>query len=569
MRIHDNPKRQRVITGPSIVRPRPAVAASPEVAAVPDGHPVPLMPGMPMPMPMPMPIPMNPHSVPRPVREPGYPVSWEEYHASVAMRVGSHPPPTQPGPFRFVRDPDVSAEQDPEPESVFSRSQASSTGGNNMNTLAMLAAEELQELNQTNTSKALSESPTVPSRPACDHTGCMDSYHEKIASAVRNNFDGPPPGVGATSPQWPSTGPPGHVPSFRMYSGPAYRTMRGPAESVVSSTVPSPRLAPLDRPGFREEPESDGELPPPQGYAYGSSAPSHHAVGTHAGPSTYFTPSGSPVLGPLRNMSIRSARTTPNTPYGSRPGSPVLNLPRPANRVSVSPPIAPGQAHGLGLLVSDTHSHGASHQTHRHRSHPYSPGSGSVGSDTARARAGVARALQLTAMPSADDSAGMYAPSLARSRSFGTHRRDEEFSSMATAPKRRKRISDLLSAAPGPQSSVPRSHDTYSAPGSPRMMGGATPLTRDGSAESSPASEPRELPGLTYNKSAASSVSHVLGGTCASSPVETRATSPSSSLSLGKYKLPPLSAMTPIVPTERAPSPAPAPLPTLRTMLSD
>ncbi|WFD32837.1 hypothetical protein MSPP1_003888 [Malassezia sp. CBS 17886] len=91
--------------------------------------------------------------------------------------------------------------------------------------------------------------------------------------------------------------------------------------------------------------------------------------------SNYATPSGSPVLGPLRNMSIFG--TAPNSPLSSRPSSPVLQRATPqVRRARDSPPDVPrtGSHSSLLALLPEGPSHlpGAGHHgSHRFRPHPY------------------------------------------------------------------------------------------------------------------------------------------------------------------------------------------------------
>ncbi|KAE8234115.1 hypothetical protein CF326_g846 [Tilletia indica] len=111
-----------------------------------------------------------------------------------------------------------------------------------------------------------------------------------------------------------------------------------------------------------------------------------------------WTPSSSPVLGPLRNMSLFGSQTVPNSPLPSRPGSPDhqhSNLQhqmrsrfsprRPGDDLSPPQPAGcglhshHGSSHHLSSLGHHHHHHegpahvpGAGHHgSHRHRSHPY------------------------------------------------------------------------------------------------------------------------------------------------------------------------------------------------------
>jgi len=89
--------------------------------------------------------------------------------------------------------------------------------------------------------------------------------------------------------------------------------------------------------------------------------------------SNYATPSGSPVLDPLRNMSLFS--TAPNSPLSSRAGSPVHGRPGPPAASRVSAELSRIGSHGS---LSSMHTEGPSHHPGaghhgavRYRSHPY------------------------------------------------------------------------------------------------------------------------------------------------------------------------------------------------------
>ncbi|WFD21254.1 hypothetical protein MCAP1_003515 [Malassezia caprae] len=89
--------------------------------------------------------------------------------------------------------------------------------------------------------------------------------------------------------------------------------------------------------------------------------------------SNYATPSGSPVLDPLRNMSLFS--TAPNSPLSSRASSPVLGRPAPPTASRLSAELPRVGSHGsLSSLQNEGPSHftgAAHHGAMRYRSHPY------------------------------------------------------------------------------------------------------------------------------------------------------------------------------------------------------
>lgn len=292
-----------------------------------------------------------------------------------------------------------------------------------------------------------------------------------------------------------------------------------------------------------------------------------------------YTPAGSPVLGSLRDMSLRSAHTVPNTPYGSRPGSPL------PTRRSVSPPT--GSSWGE---AGPMHAPGAGHHpTYRHRVHPYSPNR-AAGPDPTRTRA--ARALQIT--PANEPSQ----PNLRRSHSFGQSIKADDSRSRNGA-----RLTDILSGAPGPSGpSAGRMRPRLpgngarsapgSAPGSPRMGRlSSLPSVALLSTSPSPLSEypstNPSTPGLSYGvrSAATSSQSFFPPVSASSSPRNdplpppmlppslpaSMPTSTSTSPAMGnKTKLPPLTAMTPIVrPSPPRQTSPPNQLPALRTIFHD
>lgn len=102
-----------------------------------------------------------------------------------------------------------------------------------------------------------------------------------------------------------------------------------------------------------------------------SSEEANAALATKRAPrSNYVTPSGSPVLGPLRNMSIFTA---PNSPMASRTSSPVLG--RSSTVRSVGSDLPRVSSHGsLQTLPTEGPSHLAGtghHGSLRFRAHPY------------------------------------------------------------------------------------------------------------------------------------------------------------------------------------------------------
>ncbi|CAD6922720.1 unnamed protein product [Tilletia controversa] len=157
---------------------------------------------------------------------------------------------------------------------------------------------------------------------------------------------------------------------------------------------------------------SHSHISPPQHPAalvHRTSGPAGHLI-REARPE--WTPSSSPVLGPLRNMSLFGSQTVPNSPQPSRPGSPDhhhhqhqqqqqqqqqmrsrFSPRRPGDELSPPHPVGcglhsnHGSHHHLSSLghhhEGPAHVRGAGHHgSHRHRSHPY----GLPPPDSARSR---------------------------------------------------------------------------------------------------------------------------------------------------------------------------------------
>ncbi|KAL4399591.1 carbon catabolite transcriptional repressor [Malassezia pachydermatis] len=176
--------------------------------------------------------------------------------------------------------------------------------------------------------------------------------------------------------------PPG---SAAMYDDPRYRDMRYEREAYYYPSVYAQRYA--SYPGSREG--SPGAvpvstLPPSSAHAWDdhnahsdaewAAHEDARAMGQSLRPpvrSNYATPSGSPVLGPLRNMSLFS--TAPNSPLSSRPSSPVHG--RSANASARASELPRIPSHGsLSTLPTEGPSHTPSaghHGAVRYRSHPY------------------------------------------------------------------------------------------------------------------------------------------------------------------------------------------------------
>ena len=277
-----------------------------------------------------------------------------------------------------------------------------------MSTLAMLASDELHELQRAEREGRRSGPPShayhshyaadpyseryqshgsssypypavAPSSsgettpPGCSHEDCHRKYNDRIASAILAR---PSPHrhvaeCGYSRPSHASYNGSHPPPSlYRYYQHGSHHGAGGWAStssSVPSSVEHSPRFSPDDHlhgDDYASESEhaaslhNDSKSRLPLDVS-GSGAHSVHS-------NSHWTPSSSPVLGPLRNMSLLGGNTVPNSPYTSRPGSPVHHS---RHGHGHSPPhhhlhhhSHEGPAHQSGL---------GHHGSHRHRSHPY------------------------------------------------------------------------------------------------------------------------------------------------------------------------------------------------------
>lgn len=162
-----------------------------------------------------------------------------------------------------------------------------------------------------------------------------------------------------------------HAPGYDRY-----RDMRYERKAYYPSVSTSYRYA--SNPGSREvspgpptrawdDGVHDAEWPPAHEDARGAAHPLRHPVR-----STYVTPSDSPVLGPLRNMSLFA--TAPNSPMSSRPGSPTHGRSASGHGAAHSE-LSRVHSHGaLAPLATEgpTHAPGSGHHgAVRYRAHPY------------------------------------------------------------------------------------------------------------------------------------------------------------------------------------------------------
>jgi len=240
--------------------------------------------------------------------------------------------------------------------------------------------------------------PTVEQPPGCEHADCHRSYNQRVAASLQSlHHHGSVAPAQSYCPPWPPSHhhyPAAHPASrysTHYATGHGHHSMAGPhgypsnPSSVPSSREHSPRFSPNDSAMLMSDDyPSDGEHERVKaGRLNGSLAPE-------------WTPSSSPVLGPLRNMSLMGHRTMPNSPYTSRPNSPTgrshalpssyyhhhgaSSYASSHHGASHHSPImdrglssrnnSPPQLHHTG----PSHIAGAGHHgSHRHRSHPYGP----------------------------------------------------------------------------------------------------------------------------------------------------------------------------------------------------
>ena len=283
------------------------------------------------------------------------------------------------------------------------RHGARSARNGEMSTLAMLASDELHELQRAeregrrsgphhghhshyapdpyadrylghgSSSYAYPPPPaasTESTPPGCSHEDCHRKYNDRIASAILAR---PPSNRYAAECGYsrPSHGayngshPPPSL--YRYYQHGSHHAAGGWAStssSVPSSVEHSPRFSPDDHlhgDDYASESEHAAPLHDDAKSRLPLAAPGAASHSTHS--HSHWTPSSSPVLGPLRNMSLLGGNTVPNSPYTSRPGSPVHHS---RHGHGHSPPhhhhTHEGPAHQSGL---------GHHGSHRHRSHPY------------------------------------------------------------------------------------------------------------------------------------------------------------------------------------------------------
>lgn len=229
--------------------------------------------------------------------------------------------------------------------------------------------------------------PVVEQPPGCEHADCHRSYNERVAASLQplhHHASG-----AATYASAPRYYPGSHhqpVAPVTSAHGPtassAFHARGYPSNpsSVPSSREHSPRFSPNDSAMMMSDDyPSDGE--------YERKHMSARSSNGTAKPE--WTPSSSPVLGPLRNMSIMGHRTMPNSPYASRPGSPtgrsLHHGHHPGGGYSYNGSYHAAMVERGGLSsrnnsppqlyhAGPSHVAGAGHHgSHRHRSHPYGP----------------------------------------------------------------------------------------------------------------------------------------------------------------------------------------------------
>ncbi|CBQ69321.1 related to carbon repressor protein 1 [Sporisorium reilianum SRZ2] len=222
---------------------------------------------------------------------------------------------------------------------------------------------------------AASSGETTP--PGCSHEDCHRKYNDRIASAIlaRPSSNRHAAECAHSRPShtaYNGSHPPPSL--YRYYQHGSHHGAGGWAStssSVPSSVEHSPRFSPdnhLHGDDYASESEhaaslhDDSKSRLPLAAAAAAAGSAGHSMYSHS----HWTPSSSPVLGPLRNMSLLGGNTVPNSPYTSRPGSPVQHS-RHAHGHS-----PPHHAHHHHSHEGPTHQSGHGHHgSHRHRSHPY------------------------------------------------------------------------------------------------------------------------------------------------------------------------------------------------------
>ncbi|KAN0059665.1 hypothetical protein ACQY0O_008237 [Thecaphora frezii] len=215
--------------------------------------------------------------------------------------------------------------------------------------------------------------------PGCSHDDCHRKFNDRIASTLlcRPASGRYSVAEGAYSrPGAPPLGGPYPPPSLAHRYYPYHGTplqnggWASTSSSIPSSVEHSPRFSPEESLPCGEDYISDMD------HSHEDAKPRLSLPGTAGYPAApqqpHWTPSSSPVLGPLRNMSLLGASTVPNSPLHSRPGSPVHH---PAARLSPKAAVSPPHhSHANVYHEGPAHQSGVGHHSsHRHRSHPYGP----------------------------------------------------------------------------------------------------------------------------------------------------------------------------------------------------
>lgn len=211
--------------------------------------------------------------------------------------------------------------------------------------------------------------------PGCSHEDCHRKYNDRIASAILARPSSNRAECGYARPShggYNGSHPPPSL--YRYYQHGSHHGAGGWAStssSVPSSVEHSPRFSPDDHlhgDDYASESEHAASLHDDSKSRLGMAPASAATHPSHS--HSHWTPSSSPVLGPLRNMSLLGGNTVPNSPYTSRPGSPVHHS---RHAHGHSPPHhALHAAHHHHSHEGPAHQSGHGHHgSHRHRSHPY------------------------------------------------------------------------------------------------------------------------------------------------------------------------------------------------------
>ena len=279
----------------------------------------------------------------------------------------------EPAADRHAELPESKEESDGEVGPPHATAAPATRGGGEMSALAMLASGELNDIHRVEQEARMRRQRDAQRYD--EYTRAYDApYGYRDVPYASHYGYGYPDEEAAYREQ--RYGGAVHYPPSGAYLPPSasYHAGRVPFSSLPSSREHSPH--PHDEDGSEADAYDEWQQHYAPGTGAASSAAPHapsarYVSGTQSVP--FATPSSSPVLGPLRNMSIFG--TAPNSPAASRAGSPVLHrAARHMHARDPSPEPARGTYSALTSPLPEGPSHlpGVGHHgSHRHRSHPY------------------------------------------------------------------------------------------------------------------------------------------------------------------------------------------------------